>query len=132
VPYQKRKCRLNLRTCAARIAREFGLRKLFRNLGERIDSTTLGIGFYNVRPDQSEGSATSHHGTALSNGSNVITTGAEPRSQGLGDVHNLEDTLDLNYSSTKEHFAESIKDHYHTMQGITQAQQAVSCLSQKP
>jgi hypothetical protein len=51
-----------------------GLRKLFRNLGEKIDSTTLGTGFYNVRPDQNEGSATSHHGTALSNSSNVVTT----------------------------------------------------------
>ena len=51
-----------------------GLTKLFRNLGGKIGSTTLGTGFCNVRPDQSEESVTSHHGTALSNGSNVVTT----------------------------------------------------------
>lgn len=51
-----------------------GLRKLFRNLGGKIGSTTLGTGFCNVRPDQSEESATSPHGMALSNGSNVVMT----------------------------------------------------------
>jgi hypothetical protein len=91
-----------------------GLRKLFRNLEEKIDSATLGTEFSNVRPDQSQGSATSYRGTALSNGSNVVTTELNRGARAWGDVHNLEDTLDLN-SSTKEHFADSVKDRHHTM-----------------
>jgi hypothetical protein len=100
------------------------LRKLFGNLGEKIDSTTLGTGFYNVRPDQSEGSTTSHHGTALSNGSNVIMTELSRGARAW--AMSITSRIDLNYSTTKEHFADSIKDRHHTMQGITQAQQAAS------
>lgn len=86
-----------------------GLRKVFRNLEEKIDSTTLGTKFSNVRPDQSEESRTSHHGMALSDGSDVVMTELYRGVRAWDDVHNLEDTLDLSSSSTKEHFGDSIK-----------------------
>jgi hypothetical protein len=83
-----------------------GLRKAFRNLEEKIDS---GTEFSNVHLDQIEESRTSHHGSALLDGSDVVMAELYRGAKAWGDVHNLEDTLDLSSSSTKEHFADSIK-----------------------
>lgn len=96
-------------TCPAKSPENLGLRKVFRNLEEKIDSATLGTEFSNVRLDQSEESRTNHHGTALSNGSDVAMTELYCGARAWDDVHNLEDTLDLSSSSTKEHFVDSIK-----------------------
>ena len=50
----------------------------------------------------------SHHGAALSDGSEFVMTELYRGARAWDDVHNREDTLDLS-SSTKEHFADSIK-----------------------
>lgn len=86
-----------------------GLRKVFRNLEEKIDLATLGIEFSNVCPDQSEERRTSHYGTALSDGLDVVMTELYRGARAWDDVYNLEDTFDLSSCSTKEHFADSIK-----------------------